>query len=283
MKLGYSTWGMPTVSIDTAIEHLAGLGFEGMELTVIPGYTTELSTLDTAERKRIIGLLKQHRLELPALAAHSSLMELDPAAHARNMQRLKGAVDLAVELAIDGEPPAVGTTTGGKKDTWDEHKQMLVERVGELVAYAAERGVMIGMEPHVSAAIDTPAKMLELLDLVNSPFLKVHFDISHFEVVGMPMEETIALLAPHSIHTHVKDERGLFPNFEFLIPGEGEFDYVKYLKLMDTNGYTGYITTEVSIMVQRRPNYDPLAAAAQSYATLARAFEEAGVPRERVR
>jgi hypothetical protein len=34
-------------------------------------------------------------------------------------------------------------------------------------------------------------------------------------------------------------------------------------------------------MVQRRPDYDPLAAAEQSYRVLAQAFEEAGVLRTR--
>ena len=41
MKLGYSTWGMPKVPVDKALVHLAGLGFDGVDLTVIPGYTTE--------------------------------------------------------------------------------------------------------------------------------------------------------------------------------------------------------------------------------------------------
>ena len=71
MKLGYSTWGMPTVPIDTAISHLANLGYDGVELTIIPRFTTELSTLDATERKRIASLLKEHNLALPAIAAHS--------------------------------------------------------------------------------------------------------------------------------------------------------------------------------------------------------------------
>src|SRR5687768_7417464 len=99
MKLGYSTWGMPKVPIDTTIRHLAGLGFDGIELTVIPNFTTELSTLDQPERKRIRGLLEEHDLECAAIAAHSSLLESDADVHARNMWRLRGACDLAVELA----------------------------------------------------------------------------------------------------------------------------------------------------------------------------------------
>ena len=279
MKIGYSTWGMPTVPIDTAVSHIAKLGYDGLELTIIPRFTTELSTLDAAERKRIASLLKENNLALPAIAAHSSLLETDPDRHAQNMWRLKGGVDLAVELAQGDELPAVNTTPGGKPEEWDTQKDFLAERVGELVDYGASRGVTIAMEPHVGAIIDTPAKVLELLKIVNSPYLKVNFDISHFDIVGMTTEETVAALAPVSIHTHVKDQRGTAPNHEFLIPGEGPFDYVHYLKEMQAHGYDGFITAEVSFMVQGRENYDPLAAATLSYETLSRAFTEAGIDR----
>ena len=280
MKIGYSTWGMPTVPVDTAISHIADLGFDGIELTIIPRFTTELSTLDAAERKRIASLLKQHNLALPAIAAHSSLLETDPDAHEKNMWRLKGGVDLAVELAQGDELPAVNTTTGGKPEEWEIKKDFLAERVGELVDYGASQGVTIAMEPHIGAIIDTPEKVLELLEIVNSPYLKVNFDISHFDIIGIPTEETVSALAPVSAHTHVKDQRGIAPDFEFLIPGEGTFDYVGYLKAMQAHGYDGFITAEVSFMVQARENYDPLAAATLSYETLSKAFVEAGIARD---
>lgn len=279
MKIGYSTWGMPTVPIDTAISHIADLGFDGIELTIIPRFTTELSALDAAERKRIASLLKQHNLALPAIAAHSSLLETDPDAHEKNMWRLKGGVDLAVELAQKDELPAVNTTPGGKSEEWEIKKDFLAERVGELVDYGASQGVTIAMEPHIGAIIDTPEKVLELLEIVNSPYLKVNFDISHFEIIGMPTEETVSALVPVSAHTHVKDQRGIAPDFEFLIPGEGTFDYVGYLKAMQAHGYDGFITAEVSFMVQARENYDPLAAATLSYETLSKAFVDAGIER----
>ena len=281
MNLGYSTWGMPTVPIDVAIPHIAQLGFDGMELAVGPRFITELSTLDAAERKRIAGLLKQHNLALPAIAAHSSLMETDPEAHAQNMWRLKGAADLGVELAQGDSPPAINTTSGGQPEEWADQKQFLAERVGELIEYTETRGVTVAMEPHIGGLIDTPDKVLELLDLVGSPYLKVNFDISHFDIIGIPTEQSVAVLAPHSAHTHVKDQRGLAPDFEFLIPGEGPFDYVNYLKLMQQHGYDGFITAEVSFMVQAREDYDPLAAATLSYETLSRAFTNAEIERTR--
>lgn len=279
MKLGYSTWGMPKIPVDTALEHLAKLGYDGVELTVIPGYTTELYTLDQSERQRIVKLLKQHNLDLPAIAGHTSLVATDPDEHAQNWKRLKDTIDLAVDWAIGDEPPCLDTTPGGKPDEWDALKPLLVERTAALVDYAQSKGVVLAMEPHVNSSISTPDRVLELLRLVDSPYLKINFDISHFNIQGISIDESVSALASQTSHCHVKDETGQVPDYEFLIPGEGEFDYVHYLRAMQAAGYTEYISAEVSVMVQRRPNYDALEAATQTYQTLATAFAEAGIDR----
>jgi hypothetical protein len=48
---------------------------------------------------------------------------------------------------------------------------------------------------------------------------------------------------------------------------------------MQRAGYTGHIVIEISLMVQSRPDYDPLAAATRSYDVLSRAFAGAGIHR----
>jgi sugar phosphate isomerase/epimerase len=279
MWLSYSTWGMPTVPIDTAVAHCAALGFDGLELTVIPGWATDAAGLDVAERRRIRRLYDDHDLDLCGLCANTRLLAADPDEYAANMARLRGYLDLASEVQLPGEHLTVSTTSGGVPEEWDSVKERLVERFGELAAYAERVGVILGMEPHVGAALHLPEQVLWLLDQIASPALTIHFDISHFNVQGMDMERVVAQLGPHSLHTHVKDERGLAPAHEFLIPGEGEMDYVRYLRAMERAGYHGHIVVEVSLMVQRRPDYDPLAAATRSYEVLARAFEESGVRR----
>jgi sugar phosphate isomerase/epimerase len=270
---------MPTVPIDLAVSEVARLGFDGLELTVAPRWLTELSTLDAQKRQRIRQLYIEHDLALPAIAGHTSLLEDDPVRHAANMERLFRTVDLCTDLAIDGSIPALDTTVGGTSADWEGRRQQLVERVGALATYAGKRAVTLAIEPHVSSALDRPERVVWLLEQIASPYCRVNFDISHFNVIGLSIEETVPVLAPLSVHTHVKDELGRAPDHQFLIPGEGEFDYVRYLKAMAATGYDAFITVEVSIMVQRRPEYDPLAAAAQSYNVLSRAFEEAGLAR----
>jgi sugar phosphate isomerase/epimerase len=279
MLLSYSTWGMPRVPIDIAVAHCASLGFDGLEMTVIPGWMTDAAGLNRGERQRIRALYDAHRLELCGLSGNTPLLDTNETDHARDMGRLRGYLDLAAELQRAGERLTVSTTSGGVPDDWEPAKEMLVDRFGELAQHAQRSGVLIGIEPHVGAALHRPEQALWLLEQVRSPGLTIHFDISHFNVQGMAMDPVIAQLAPHSAHTHVKDERGVAPDHEFLIPGEGEMDYVRYLKGMQRAGYDGHIVVEISLMVQRRPDYDPLAAASQSYRVLARAFDDAGIAR----
>ena len=280
MKIGYSTWGMPALPIDTALNHLATLGFDGVELTVIPGFSTELDTLDSAERRRISQLLDKHDLGLPAVAAHQPLLATEEDVHAENWRRLTASADLCTGLAGTDGVPVLNTTLGSNPNEWDSQHELILERVGSLVDYCSSREVVLAIEPHVVDGLNSPERSVWLLKEIDSPFLRLNFDISHFEIQGMPTAEVVHLLAPHSAHTHVKDQRGLVPDYEFLIPGEGAFDFAAYLKLMRRAGYDGYITAEVSMQVQGRPDYDPLGAAELTYRTLDSAFREAGISRQ---
>lgn len=279
MKIGYSTWGMPSLPIDIALEHLAALGFDGVELTVIPGFSTELDTLDSADRRRIRQLLNDHGLGLPAVAAHQPLLATEEDVHAENWRRLTESADLCTDLAGTDGVPVLNTTLGSNPNEWDSQREFILERVGSLVDYCSAREIVLAIEPHVVDGLNSPDRSIWLLEEIGSSYLKLNFDISHFEVQGMSTAEVVRLLAPHSAHTHVKDQWGLVPDYEFLIPGEGPFDFVQYLQLMKMAGYDGYITAEVSMQVQGRPDYDPLAAADLTYHTLDSAFREAEISR----
>jgi inosose dehydratase len=280
MKIGYTTWGMPKVPIDQALEYLAGLGFDAVEPAVIPGFTTELDTLDAGERQRIRDLFDGYGLHMPAVAGHLSLMERDPRAHAENWRRLQGEVELCAEWARGEDAPTLDTVVGGRPQDWEGARDLIVERTKALAEYAAGWGVIVSLEPHIGNALETPEQAAWLIEEIDSPYLRLNFDISHFDILGLDMAQTVARLAPYAAHTHVKDQRGRAPDFEFLIPGEGPFDFVAYLREMDKAGYTGSITAEVSFMVQKRPDYDPFAAAELCYRTLERAFARSGVARD---
>ena len=277
MKLAYSAWAMPRLPVAEQIAIVRSLGYAGIELVSMPNASTDAQKLDAAERRRIRQLLDDAGLELTAIAGHGNLLEPDPTQRAANVARIEAAIDLAVDLAGSSGPPPVVAMGYGTPENYETDRHALAGGFASLADYAKQRGVVVALEPHVNQAIDLPEKVVWLLDRVNSPHFRLNFDNSHFEVMGCDLADYVPQLVPYAVHTHLKDQRGIAPNFEFLVPGEGDFDYVRYLQLMNQAGYHGYITVEISVMVQRRPNYDPAATAAQCYKTLTRAASEAGV------
>lgn len=279
MYLGFSTWAMPALPIDPVVAHLAAVGFDAIEICVLPRFSTALDKLDSAERKRIPQLLRDHKLKLSAVNAYVDLMEPDPAKFADNAAYVQRAADLAAEWIQDGRQPVVVSGFGGRPGELATRQGQLVERINMLGDYAQERGVVIALEHHVGNAVETPDQVVSIMQQITSPGARINFDISHFNVVGIPIEESVDKIFPYAVHTHIKDESGRAPNHQYLIPGEGEFDYIRYLKAMHAHGYTGAISTEISVMVQRRPNYDALATATRSYEVVSQAFVEAGIAR----
>ena len=277
MRIGYSTWGMRAVSIEEALPAIAKIGYQGVELSVAPGWITELYALDAAKRARIRELLTEHNLVLTSVIRNASMVEEDPEKNAASMQSLRDAIDLTAELAQPGEPSVMTSHLGGRPEDWEAKKDLAVERLLPLADYAAQRQVIVAIEIHCMSMLNLPERVHWLFEQVDHPSVRLNFDISHMEVMGIGIDESVPALAPYSIHTHVKDQRGRYPNIEFLTPGEGPFDFVHYLQAMQAANYKGFITAEVSIMVQGRPNYDPFFHAQLSYWTLRKAFYVSGI------
>jgi sugar phosphate isomerase/epimerase len=280
MKLGYSAWAMPRLPVAEQIDIVRRTGYAGIELVSGPQSSLDALTIDGAGRKEIRRLLDESGLALPSIAAHGNLQELDPEKRAAAKARVEAGIDLAADLAGSDGPPCVVTMAYGKPDEYEALRERIAEGCAELARYGAERGVTVALEPHVGQAIDLPEKVVWLMDRVDSPRYRLNFDNSHFEVMGRGVDDYVPLLTPYAVHTHLKDQRGISPRHEFLPPGEGDFDYERYLRAMAGAGYAGFVTVEISVMVQRRPDYDAESVARQSFDVLTAAARRAAVPLE---
>jgi inosose dehydratase len=180
---------------------------------------------------------------------------------------------------------------------------MILDGLGEIADYAAERGLVVCVEPHVNAPVDTVERAERLVRTINRPSLRLDFDVSHFEVQCIPMEESVPRLAGLAGAAEIKDQRthlidrsngddwrvagngsgrALLPDgreveFQFLLAGEGTFDLGRYLRLMQQNGFTRSIAFEASVQCQARPGYDALREAVKIYEWMARAWARAGI------
>jgi sugar phosphate isomerase/epimerase len=224
------------------------------------------------------GQLQRAGLALTAIAGHANLLEADAEQRRENMERIRRGLDLAADLAGPDGPPPLITMGYGTPETYAADRERLAHAFSELAEYAAARGGVLALEPHVGQAMDQPEKIVWLMQTVGSPHFRLNLDNSHFEVMGRDMDDYLPQLVPYAVHTDLKDQRGRSPEHEFLVPGEGEFSYPRYLTALRAAGYAGYLTIEISVMVQRRADYDPAEVAARSFSTLVSAAQEAGVP-----
>jgi len=282
MRLAFSAWAMRELPVDQQIDLVQRAGYLGICLVSDPRFG-QLDARHTtpAARRRIRALLDQSGLALTAIAGHANLLAPDPAELEANLARIRAGLDLAAELATPGEPPPPLVTMGyGAPHEYAAQRQMLADRFGMLAEHAAQTSGTLALEPHVGQLMDLPDKVVWLMQAVGSPHVRLNFDNSHFEVMGCDLDTYVPQLAPFAVHTDLKDQRGRSPDHEYLVPGEGDFDYGRYLRALQSAGYRGWLTIEISVMVQRRPAYDPAEVARRSYRTLLQAARAAGVPLE---
>jgi sugar phosphate isomerase/epimerase len=275
MQLGFSTWAMPALPVERQIALVRDAGYATIEL--VNRGSLDAQRTDAAERRRIRAALDAAGLRLVSIASHGNLLEADNANRDAQREIIHAGIDLAVDLAGPHGPPCVVTMAYGEPDQYEAVRDTVAANFAELAEHASHSGVIVALEPHVGQAFDLPEKVAWLLEDVGSPWFRLNFDNSHFEVMGRGIDEYVPLLAPYSVHTHVKDQRGVAPDYEFLIPGEGDFDYAHYLAALSAAGYSGSVTVEISAQVQRRPDYDPGATAARSFDALLAAARKAGV------
>ena len=277
MKLGYSTWAMPKIPIDTSIKFLSETGYDGITIATLPQFTTSINNLDIEERKRILNLSKLYSIPITSVMSFTNLMEENKENLRNNIKFVNDSIDLANDWGTNYFITGIGGKPNELEDI--QKSEEFIERISELGLMAKSKGVTIALEPHVDQAVEKPDQLVELINKINMDSVKANFDISHFNVQGIDVNESIEKVLPISVACDVKDERGVVPNWSYVAPGEGEFDYTNYLKIMKKADYKGFITIEISFQVQANPNYDPLTTAKKSYEILDRAFKEANINR----
>ncbi len=270
IPLGFSLYGMKSLALQEALKTCSACGYDGVELALMPGYHADPATLNAVARKSLRTQLVDSRLSLMGLMENVPAIG-DAAAHRATLDRLKAAVSLANDLA-PGSPPPIETILGGKPAEWDKLKETFATRLADWAAVAKDGKTVIAVKPHVGNALHSPDAAKWLIKQVNSPWIRLAFDQSHYELRGIKMSDAISELIPLTAFVHVKDAKGTAEKFQFLLPGEGTTNYRDYAKQLAEAKYAGPVVVEVSGQVSGKAGYDPAKAAESCFRSLSPAF-----------
>jgi inosose dehydratase len=251
----FSAKGYPNWPLERAFAFSAQLGYTGIELLAPIKF-------DPAE---IRALAKKHRL--PVVAIMEDLRLTGDAA--QHLARLETTLKLAAKIGH----PVVETVVGGLPPEWEKLKPQFAERLAPWARLAEKYKVPIAIKAHIGSALHLPEDAALLCRQLASPYLKINYDYSHFQLQKLDLETTLRAALPHIAMIHIKDSTGAPPAHRFLLPGEGSIDYTAYAALLNRLNYRGPIVVEVSAHVLAKPNYDPEAAARQVAATVLPKFK----------
>ena len=117
---------------------------------------------------------------------------------------------------------------------------MLVKNLSELATYAADKGAVMGVEPlnrFETSFINLAEQAVELVEMVDSPAVKIMLDTFHMNVEEKKLGEAIGIAAPHLVHFHANEnDRG--------IPGTGHVPWDEVATALKKINYDGALVME---------------------------------------
>jgi sugar phosphate isomerase/epimerase len=241
---------------EAAVAHLAGLGFDGVELAI-----RDPAALDAGRLEAVVG---RAGVAVPALGTGQAflrdgliLSSPDPAMRKTAAERLLTHVTLAARL---GSLVIVGLIRGRFVDGRDTTTRRFLEGLQPVLDAAAAAGVRLVIEPinrYETDFLITIEETLALIRTLRAPHLGVLADTFHMNIEEGSMEQALFAAAADSRlwHVHTADSNRWAPGF-------GHLDFAAIVRAMEQGGYAGFLSAEIL------PKPDPEAAARQTLQTL---------------
>lgn len=269
--LAIGNYGMKSLSLESAIQEISAIGFDGFELCAMPGWDSSPDQMMFSRRRSIREKLSETGLRLVAVMEDLPPKVDDTEQH-RDNERLKSACSLAHDLSPT-QRPFIQTILGNGK--WDQVRNLLRDRVGQWVTLACELDACIGIKPHRFGAMSTPEHAVWLINQLGTPErLRIVYDYSHYAYRNLTVEETIEQSSGMIGYVAIKDAIQADGKVAFRLPGEtGQINHSQIINGLRSRGYTGDYCCEVSGQVSSKVGYDPVNAARVCFENLHKQFQ----------
>ncbi|RLF04155.1 MAG: sugar phosphate isomerase/epimerase [Thermoprotei archaeon] len=249
MKIGMvlSCW------MDRLTEQLAlyrEAGFDGVEVRM------------TEEGQRVAGALRVDRVEEDArelaeaaaaagIEVHSIMCSplwryplTSPDESVRRMglrivERALAAAEVLGATAVLVVPGLVTEEVG-----YEEAINRARESIGELLAHAEDRGVILAVENVGNRLLLSPLEMRGFVDSFNSDYVRAYFDVGNVLLLrqGYP-QDWIRILGRRIAKVHMKDYDSRTGGVTYLL--QGDVNWLEVMRALREIGYDDYLTAEL--------------------------------------
>lgn len=232
----------PAFSLGRALQGIAGAGLSFVELVAIPGYCPHLvpEAMGEAEIESVQILLASYGLQTSAINV---------------------AADLTTEAGVALLGHTMRVARGLGVETVVTHVEQTAQEGGEgrfrallpaILRQAEVYHTVVALETH-GGLVNTGAQGLDLLKEVDSPYLKMTYDMANVVYYGsvLPEDDLRKMgsdVGKYVAHVHLKDKAtAALREYDFPPFGEGILNFGAVLALLDAGGYQGHMSLEVEL------------------------------------
>jgi sugar phosphate isomerase/epimerase len=273
VKLGLLTAAFPSLTLDEVARWAHGNGFEALEIACWPSAGGKRRRyagvshidVDDFDPGAVRATLKQHNLEISALAYYPNNLDPDPDARAAANSHLQRVIEAAERLDVE----VVGTFVGR-----DQHRS-IADNLEDfktvwpaIVRFARDHQVKIAIEncPMIFSADEwpggrnlaySPALWRQLFEIVPDDNFGLNLDPSHLVWQFIDYVRAVRDFAPRIFHVHAKDmqvdREGLYEHGVMSagvgwqvprLPGLGEVEWDRFIAALYAIGYDGVVSVE---------------------------------------
>lgn len=254
MRFAYNSNGLKHHTALQAVQLLADLGYDALELALQPEHLdplratpAELRTLRAALQTRGLGLVcgagVPHALGPERF--EPSLFHPDPEGRALRLRYLHASLEVTAALGAR----VLVFCSGPRRPGVDPAAAWgwLLDGLATVCRRADELGVQVALEPEPGHFVATLADYRRLRAALEAPALGLTVDVGHVYVTegGDPAAPIArALREERLLHVQIEDMRDR--RHEHLPFGEGEIDFPPIIRALREGGYAGYLGVELS-------------------------------------
>jgi sugar phosphate isomerase/epimerase len=126
----------------------------------------------------------------------------------------------------------------------DEWGCRVIGRLRVLADRAERAGLVLLHENCVGWAATSGDRMLEMLSAVDSPALRLLFDVGNGVAHGYRTADVLEQVVEHVAHVHVKDAVTVAGTTVYTMPGVGQADVADCLRTLLAHDYRGHVSIE---------------------------------------
>lgn len=249
-----------TMTVFDWIEMAADLPIDGLEL-----YDGFLASLEEAYLEKVRGALAQRHLAMPMLCCSPDFTRPD-AERRQEIAREQRLIE--VTAILGGHSCRVLSGQRRPEVTRAQGVRWVVESIKELLAYAAEKKVVLALENHYKdnywqypEFAQKRDVFLEIVNQIDSPWFGVQYDPSNAIVAGEDPLELLECVKRRVVTMHasdrflkpghtleelrrIEDSVGYAAILSHGVIGQGLNDYPRIFRLLREVGYQGWVSIE---------------------------------------